>query len=62
MVDSALLLEQARALGFGSVEESNEHQEWLGRQAEENKRIRAAVKAAGESGSQIIDLRFLSFE
>lgn len=62
MVDQALKLEQAQALGFSSVEECDQHQKWLDHQAEQNERIRAAVKAADESDSQIIDLRFLSAE
>jgi len=58
MADQALKLEQAQALGFSSVDECEQHQEWLDRQAEQTERVRAAVMAADESGSQIIDLRF----
>lgn len=62
LADQALKLEQALALGFNSIDECDEHQKWLDRQAEQNDRIRTAVKAGDESGSQIIDLRFLSAE
>lgn len=35
MVDQALKLEQAQALGFSSVEECDQHQKWLDHQAEQ---------------------------
>jgi hypothetical protein len=59
MVDQALKLEQALALGFNSIKESDEHQVWLDRQAGQNARIRAAVQAADETGSRFIDVRFI---
>lgn len=59
MVDQALKLEQALALGFSSLEESEQHELWLERQAERNARISAAAQAADESGSRFIDVRFI---
>lgn len=60
MIDQALKLEQAQALGFSTVEECDEHQAWLDRQAEHASRARTAVKSACEAGLPIIDVRGLS--
>lgn len=60
MDTQATKLEEAQALGFSSIEECIEHQAWLDQQAEQNERIRLAVKAANDAGSQTIDVRFVS--
>lgn len=60
MTDQALTLEQAQALGFSTIEECDEHQAWLDRQAEQAACIRTVVHSANEAGSPIIDVRNLS--
>lgn len=55
--DNDIQHDQALALGFGSAEECNAHQEWLNKQAAMRSQISAAVAKAFESGSNVIDVR-----
>ena len=50
-------LEEAKALGFDSIEQMNEHQTWLKQQESERQKARAAVAAANLAHSPIIDMR-----
>lgn len=60
MPDHATQLEQAQALGFNSLEECEQHQNWLDRQTERQALVSAAVQTAETAGTPCIDLRFLA--
>lgn len=50
-------LEQAKALGFDSIEQMEDHQIWLDTQKANKERLIAAVSKADLAGSNVIDIR-----
>lgn len=54
-----ILVEEAMALGFDSIEQCEEHQAWLNQQRNVRAKTRAAIKKAEKEGSNIIDVRHL---
>lgn len=56
MADSTKL-EQAKALGFDSIETMEDHQRWLYSQKVHKQKCIAAVNKAVRTGSNVIDLR-----
>ncbi|MCZ4310269.1 hypothetical protein AB6D66_01150 [Vibrio pomeroyi] len=50
-------LEQAKALGFDSIESMEDHQLWLDSQKANKQEWIAAVSKAEQAGSNVIDIR-----
>jgi|GEM_PF-3193370 len=59
-MNQAEKLEQAKAPGFNFIEECEDHQCWLDRQAAQRERNREVVKATETTGSDCYEMRFQS--